>query len=202
MPSRRGPPLGRSRRPEGEPLNSWVNALASVLPPRRQRVVAQHVEQLTTQVASQGTGLSEENLGVLTLLNDELNRRLDRQWDTITQLDTKAGLLLTFAVAAVGLLVGRHDGAWGYAAAVAFTGDAVLTLLCVAVRAWDNAPAPGTLVRFENAEAPDLYDRIVRAKAMAYLANETNLTQKADWLKLATWWMAVPVALTVVALSS
>lgn len=142
--------------------------------------------------------LTDENLKILPLLNDELNRRLDQQWDTISQLDTKATGLVTFGVGATGLLVSHHMTVIAYFAVVTYAISFVCTFACLAVRRWSTAPAPGLLAELEHADAALSYDWLIRAKAKSFLESDALLVRKADWLKIATWSMLIPAVLTVI----
>ena len=188
--------------------HGWVNSqssglrarIAGALPPRRRATdQPENDDDLRADgIASANDDVTEKGEPLLLTLNDEMNRRLDRQWDTITQLDTKAGLLLTFEIAAAGVLLSQGHTASGYVALAGFAVAIILTLTCLAVRSWSNAPAPDVLVQFEEVDPARTYDRLVRAKAKSYLHNEEGLVRKADWLKLTTWWLAAPIVSTAV----
>jgi hypothetical protein len=142
-----------------------------------------------------GPGVGD-GLTLLATLNAEMNRRLDRQWDVVNQLDTKSGLLVTLALAAAGLVLGGHHSAIGYIALVAFAIAVGFALACLSVRPWQNAPDPNIVVELEQADPAGSYDRLIRAKAVAFAFNQGELARKADWLKITTWWLAIPMLLT------
>ena len=112
-------------------------------------------------------------------------------------MDTKAGLLLTFVLAAAGLVLAGQHHALGYLSLAGYAVAAGLALACLAARGWANAPDPAVLLSMENADEGTVYRRLLAEKAQAFRFNSTGLREKADWLKITTWWLAVPVVLTV-----
>ena len=180
----------------------WRSRVASALPPRRRPAdnpahPQQDGQAKADAIDGADNDLLDNDLKILPLLNDELNRRLDQQWETISQLDTKAAGLVTFAVAAMGLLVSHPMNVIGYFALVAYGVGLACTFACLAVRQWTTAPAPALLVELEHADPALSYDRLIRAKAKSYVKSQGELSRKADWLKIATWSMLVPAILTV-----
>jgi hypothetical protein len=71
----------------------------------------------------------------------------------------------------------------------------------LSVRPWQNAPNPDIVVELEEADAAQSYARLIRAKAAAFRFNQKELGRKADWLKITTWWLAIPLLLTAAWLS-
>ena len=175
--------------------------VADRLPPRRHRGSPERgpAPVLTSENGGAHSGpAAGDDLTLLATLNAEMNRRLDRQWDVVNQLDTKSGLLATLALAAVALVLSGHRSAVGYVALVTFAIAVGFALACLSVRPWQNAPDPDIVVELEHADPAGSYDRLIRAKAVAFAVNRGELARKADWLKITTWWLAIPMLLTAV----
>jgi hypothetical protein len=176
--------------------------VADGLPPRRHRGSpdsgAASGPVSDNSVGGRSEPAVDERPALLATLNAEMNRRLDRQWDVVSELDTKSGLLVTLALAAAGLVLSGHHSAIGYVALVAFAVAVGFAMACLSVRPWQNAPAPDIVVELEHADSAVFYDRLIRAKAVAFASNQGELARKADWLKITTWWLAVPMLLTAV----
>src|SRR4051794_32007942 len=162
-----------TRRTSGDTV-SVRERIAAGLPPRRHPTRAE--QPITSQRAEPpADNPGEDNLTLLPTLNDEMNRRLDRQWDVVNELDTKAGLLVTLALAAAGLLLSGDHSLLAYAATAGFTIAIALALACLSVRPWQNAPNPDIVLELEKADASQSYARLITAKAAAFRFNQKEL---------------------------
>ena len=133
----------------------------------------------------------------LPVISGELDRRLDRQWDSVGQLDTKAGVLVTLVLAAAGLVLGGPHTAVSYAALLTLAAALVPALTCLSVRRWRSGLPTADLVRLGAADPDRSFRALIVAKAESVDLNQATLEQKADWLKITTWWLLVPLLLTV-----
>ena len=139
---------------------------------------------------------------LLLTLNAEMNRRLDEQWSTVNQLDTKAGLLLTLALTVAGIVLTGHRTPLSFVTLAACVVAIWLNLNCLSVRPWSNAPAPDILVGLEETDPARTYDGLIRAKVASFDLNQQQLARKADWLKISTWWMLLPMVLAAASIVS
>lgn len=103
--------------------------------------------------------------------------------------------MLTLALTVAGIILSGHHTALAIITLAACVAAIWLNLNCLSVRAWSNAPTPDILVDLERADPARTYDRLIRLKTKSFDHNYQQLARKSDWLKIATWWMLVPMIL-------
>lgn len=106
----------------------------------------------------------ERQVNTLELINDELENRLARQFESDSKVDTKAGVLAGFSATAAQFLATQHTQP--IIAGLAFVGYAVAFAFgtwSLAVSAWRSVPEPRHLV--------DVYVTKSRAHTLAALVS-------------------------------
>jgi hypothetical protein len=149
-----------------------------------------------------------------TLIYDLAEKSLDRQWQRISDLDTKAanqigftGVIIGFVLGSASLLQGKLSGNWPLLAAFAV---GVLTLLVsftfgirgFMVRTWSMGPNPVAVIR---GYANESYERMVIAVGgeMAKMEQEIRLANddKATQIRRSSLFMLAGLVLAFIFVS-
>jgi hypothetical protein len=142
------------------------------------------------------------DVGTLDLINNELTARLARQTDAGKGIDTKAGILATFAAVAAQFLATRHTQP--VLAVIAYVAYAVAFGLAVwglAVTDLKDVPKPRHLVEMYAREEKDKVLRPLIVKRVDGLeSNQRMYKAKAKRWQYSLVALAVGVALSVLAM--
>src|ERR1700735_3700036 len=88
----------------------------------------------------------DDQCETLEVISDEIRRRLERQSDGMSKIDTKAVILVGYAAALSSFLVTRHaELVLAIFAYLAFGGAAIAGISVFAVGGFRDSPAPRTL---------------------------------------------------------
>jgi hypothetical protein len=140
-----------------------------------------------------------DRLATYELLNDELKDKLKQQAESAVRVDTKAAIVVGFAVTALQLFIPRFTHWWLALPAVAAYALAIIFgVATLAVRSHASPPRPQHLV--------DEYRARVRREVLGVLigarvkAHEEN--RKSHLIRVRYWWVSLHALVGAVAFSS
>lgn len=158
----------------------------------------------------------EGALPSLDVIFDIAKDRLDAQMAVIDGLDTKANFLLGAASVVIGLAIafqaaipltpGLPVGSRLLHAAplgpllVAYIVTAYLTYRAMAVKKYSYAPDPDVLLSYLEKPMLQTKEEVARAMVDAHTKNGPAITDKAKWVRRASWLLIAEVAALVLAL--
>ena len=140
-----------------------------------------------------------ERLATYELLNDELKDKLKQQAEAAVRVDTKAAIVVGFAVTALQLFIPRFTHWW--LALPAITAYALVVIFGVAalsVRSHAEPPDPQHLVdAYKNSARQVVLGRLISTRVVAHERNETKHMTRVRF-----WWVSLCSLVGAVAFSS
>jgi uncharacterized membrane protein len=132
----------------------------------------------------------ERHADTLAVINNELSSRLDRQSDSLNAIDTKAGLVIGYTLAAASFLATRH--AQPVLVGLAYAAYALAAGLGVAALAvWNfREIEPRPLLRYANRSAAATYAALMATRVQVFDTNQRRQKRKAR-----QWWLSLAAVL-------
>jgi hypothetical protein len=125
----------------------------------------------------------EPHVETMTLINAEISARLDRQSDLLGKIETKAGLLLGYTIAASSFLSTRNfQPALGGFAYGLFTVAAIAGVYALAVRNYQDIEPDG-LIAYSNQSPARTLAMLIATRGRAFDLNKDRQLRKAR-----AWW--------------
>ena len=149
--------------------------------------------------------MQPDELGVhadtLALINDELTARLARQSEAGAAIDTKAVVLVGYALVAVSFLATQHPdivlASFAYAAYAIAVGYGIASY---AVGSYSDVPAPRALLNGYGARPKtEALAALSAERVLAFESNATRHSRKASRWRISLAVLLVGVTFTVVA---
>jgi hypothetical protein len=152
-----------------------------------------------SDIKDEGPKLDAETL---ELINSELADRLARQTQAGSQIDTKAGLLVGYAVVAASFLATRHSQpVLTWLALAAFIAAAGFGVSTYAVGAYADVPDPRHLFnRYATRPKTAALAALAARRVRTFEANEPKYLRKATRWRLSLGALTVGIALMFAAL--
>lgn len=132
----------------------------------------------------------EKHTETLDLINKEIGSRLDRQTDSTAKIDTKAGLVIGYTIAAASFLATRH--AQPVLAVLAFIAYAMAISLGIASLAvWNYQDIkPRALVAYANTSPAAALAPLISRRVKIFETNDSRQRRKA-----VQWWISLAALL-------
>jgi hypothetical protein len=134
----------------------------------------------------------------LELVNDEIKDKLTRQSEAAARVDTKAGIIVGFAITVVQLFIPELTRWWlALPAIAAYVTAVVFGVMALAVRAHQDPPDPTFLAeRYTGKSRYEALGALIGTRAEAYRVNSRNNETRVRF-----WWLSLGALIAAVGLS-